>query len=171
MAKKRKSKTCTLYIIGNQTFGNSSIEYKDREKLSKFLNKHNLHFLGITQSIFPKDTKFAYSKKHLKKIFNRISKHLKRGIITFVITNRVRNRYPSSEAYVTVMPNKVLWIYLGKDIFGFSYPYLTEKVFPYINKQTKQDLAVYLSAKIRMLSSELEKYGLLMGCLLKEEKE
>ena len=156
------------YFISSGTFGDVSIAFKDREKLAKYLKKHNLSLNN--NLIYIDNYQYPYSKKQLKRLFNRISKHLQRGFLKFSIADKFKNVCSEDKVYVIIVPNKVItiWDYLSDDICDFSYEYLSQKIFPYLDKETKQDLARYVLSKIMSLSDVLNKYELLINELLKE---
>ena len=140
-----------LYIKTSKFRRNFPVIFRDREKLDKFLNKYGLYincnFIAI------KDYKKSYSKKVLKKIFNRISRHLKRGYLTFEVSDKIKKDYYEDKIYIIIIPNKAIWDYLcNNDICNYSYNFLTEKIFPYLDEQTKQDLVKYISTKIMALN-------------------
>jgi len=158
-----------LYIKASGFRGNFPIIFRDREKLDKFLNKHRLYINGNFIAI--KDYKKFYSKRLLKKIFNKISKQLKRGYLIFELSDKIKKTCYEDRIYIIIIPNKVIWDYLyDNDICDYSYNFLTEKIFPYLDKQTKQDFVKYISTKITSLNKTLEKYELLIHFLSKEEK-
>ena len=112
--------------------------------------------------------KISYSKKKLKRLFQRISKHLKRGILTIIISGKTKNFCLEDEINITILPNKTITNTLSDNFFNMSYEYLTTKVFPYIDKQTKYDLIPILNKEIFDLSSQIKKYSLLLDELIKD---
>ena len=169
MKRKRNQKPFKLYIVGMEYLNNNPV-FKDKEKLKKFLNKYNLTINNKYNTIYHinDNYKTSYSKKKLKRLFQRISKHLKKGILVFIVNDRIKRPCFQDQMYITVLPNKVIVNIFPNDIFDMSYEYLTKKVFPYIDDQTKLDLIKVLNKKIYDLSYGLNKCSLLLNELTKD---